>query len=77
MPEWRANLDSESGPGGAIARTLEGYDDLGAELGIRTRQAAIVSGPRGTRTLQDGPTLAQIERAIEASGSAPAPPASA
>ena len=59
-------LDRESGPDGAITQTLEGYDDLGAELGIRIRQAAIVSGPGGTRTLQDGPTLARIERAIEA-----------
>jgi hypothetical protein len=64
VPEWRATLDRESGPDGAIARTLEGYAELGSELGIRIRQAAIVSGPSGTRTLQDGPTLAQIERAI-------------
>ena len=41
-------------------------NELGTELGIRTRQAAIVSGPGGTRTLQDGPSLAQIEAAIEA-----------
>lgn len=66
VPEWRATLDRESGSDGAIAKTLEGYDELGIELGIRTRQAAIVNGPRGTRALQDGPTLAQIERAIEA-----------
>ena len=66
VPEWRAYLDSESGPDGAITSILEGYNDLGADLGIRTRQAAIVSGPRGTRTLQDGPTLAQMEQAIEA-----------
>ncbi len=66
VPEWRATLDSESGPDGAITNTLNGYNELGTQLGIRTRQAAIVSGPRGTRTLQDGPTLAQIEQAIEA-----------
>ena len=66
VPEWEAYLDRESGSDGAIARGAEGYERLGAELGIRTRQAAIVSGPGGTRTLQDGPTLAQIERAIEA-----------
>ena len=66
VPEWRATLDRESGPDGAITKTLEGYADLGADLGIRIRQAAIVSGPGGTRTLQDGPTLAQIERAIAA-----------
>jgi hypothetical protein len=28
--------------------------------------AAIVDGPRGVRTLQDGPDLGQIERAIAA-----------
>lgn len=66
VPVWRATLDRESGSEGAITRTLEGYADLGADLGIRIRQAAIVSGPGGTRTLQDGPTLAQIERAIAA-----------
>jgi thioredoxin family protein len=66
VPGWRATLDRESGPGGTIARTLEGYNDLGADLGIRTRQAAIVSGPGGTRTLQDGPTLSQVEQAIAA-----------
>jgi protein-disulfide isomerase len=65
VPEWRATLDRESGPDGSITKTLDGYAALGADLGIRIRQAAIVSGPRGTRTLQDGPTLAQIEQAIE------------
>ena len=50
----------------AISKRLEGYEELGRDLGIRVRQAAIVTGPNGTKTLQDGPTLAQIERAIEA-----------
>jgi protein-disulfide isomerase len=68
VAEWRAFLDSERGPDGEITETLEGYAALGADLGIRTRQATIVSGPRGTVTLQDGPTLAQIERAIAAVG---------
>ena len=65
VPEWQRYLDRESGSGGAIATTLEGYDKLGAGLGIRTGQAAIISGPRGTRTLQDGAGPAAIERAIE------------
>ena len=67
-PQWRAYLDGNGGSGGAIARRLDGYEQLGANLGIRTRQAAIVNGPRGTRTLQDGPTLGQIEGAIRAVG---------
>ncbi len=65
-PEWLDYLESEGQSGGPIDRKLEGYEQLGADLGIRTRQAAIVSGPHGTRTLQDGPSLAAIEAAIEA-----------
>jgi protein-disulfide isomerase len=64
--EWREYLDEESGDGGAITRTLEGYEQLGTQLGIRTRPAAVVSGPGGTRTLQDGPSLDEVERSIEA-----------
>lgn len=66
VPEWRDYLESEGGEDGAITATLEGYEELGTELGIRAEPAAIVSGPRGTRTLQDTPRLAQIEKAIEA-----------
>jgi hypothetical protein len=64
--KWRDYLDREGGSSGAIAGKLEGYDELGTRLGIRTGQAAIVSGPSGTRTLQDGPSAGRIERAIEA-----------
>ena len=64
--EWERVLEREAGSDGPISRRLEGYDLLGAELGIRTRPAMIVSGPEGTRTLQDGPSLAQVEAAIEA-----------
>ena len=65
VPEWQQYLDREDGSDGAITRTLEGYEDLGTKLGIRAGQAMIVTGPDGTRTLQDGPGLAQIGRAIE------------
>jgi protein-disulfide isomerase len=66
FPEWKDDLEENGGPDGAIAKRLEGYEELGSDLGIRVRQAAIVSGPNGTETLQDGPSLGQIERAIEA-----------
>jgi protein-disulfide isomerase len=65
-PEWLEYLEDNGGADGAISRKLSAYDELGTKLGIRTRQAAIVTGPRGTRTLQDGPSLAQFEAAIEA-----------
>jgi len=64
-PEWEEDLEENGAPGGAIDKRLEGYEKLGRELGIRVRQAAIVSGPNGTQTLQDGPSLGQIERAIK------------
>jgi len=66
VPEWQEYLDREGGSDGQIARTLEGYEDLGTKLGIRVGQAMIVSGPAGTRMLQDGPTLSQVEKTIEA-----------
>ena len=66
VPEWQRYLDGHGGSGGSIATTLEGYEDLGMRLGIRAGQAMIVSGPGGTRVLQDGPSLGRVERAIEA-----------
>jgi protein-disulfide isomerase len=65
-PEWLEYLEDNGSSDGAINQKLKGYDELGRGLGIRTGQAAIVSGPHGTQTLQDGPTLAEIEAAIEA-----------
>lgn len=65
-PEWLSYLEEDGGSGGPIDRRLESYDELGTQLGIRTRQAMIVSGPNGARTLQDGPSLAEVEAAIEA-----------
>lgn len=66
FPEWKEDLERNLDGEGPISQRLDGYEELGSDLGIRVRQAAIVTGPEGTRTLQDGPTLGQIERAIEA-----------
>jgi protein-disulfide isomerase len=65
VPEWHEYLQQEGGSDGTIAKTLEGYEELGTRLGIRTRPAMIVTGPVGTRTLQDGPPLARVEQAVE------------
>jgi protein-disulfide isomerase len=65
-PEWEAALEQLGQSDGPIARRLESYEELGQQLDIRTGQAMIVSGPSGTETLQDSPTLGEIERAIEA-----------
>jgi protein-disulfide isomerase len=65
-PEWLEYLEENGGSDGAISKKLQGDDELGRGLSIRTGQAAIVSGPHGTKTLQDGPALGEIEAAIEA-----------
>jgi protein-disulfide isomerase len=67
IPEWEEDLeDNAAGPDGAISERLAGYEELGRGLGIRVRHAMIIAGPNGTETLQDGPSLGQVERAIEA-----------
>lgn len=65
-PEWLAYLEDNGGSGGAIDEMLQGDEELGRDLGIRTGQGMIVSGPNGTQTLQEGPSLAEVEAAIEA-----------
>jgi hypothetical protein len=68
VPEWQRYLDRQGGSDGAIASTLEGYEELGRRLGIRAGLGMIVSGPGGTQTLQDSPGPSQVERAIDAVG---------
>lgn len=62
---WEKAMESSlNDPDSPIAQQLAEYEELGRDLKIRTGQAAIVTGPNGTRTLQDGASLAEIERAI-------------
>jgi hypothetical protein len=64
--EWeKAREEAEAGEG-PIPGRLKSDAELGESLGIRFGQAMIVNGPAGTRTLQDDPSLGQIEAAIEA-----------
>jgi Thioredoxin len=65
FPEWQEYMEENGGPEGPITKKLEGNDELGTKLGIRTGQAAIITGPGGTQTLQEGPSLGQIEQGIE------------
>jgi len=62
--EWEQTLEEQGQADGPISRRLAAYEELGRGLGIRTGQAAIVTGPNGTITLQDGAGLGEIERAI-------------
>lgn len=64
LEEWNEDLEENGAPGGSIDKRLEGYEELGRNLKIRTGQGMIVSGPSGTVTLQEGPSLAEVEAAI-------------
>jgi protein-disulfide isomerase len=64
IEEWEQDLEDNGVPGGAIDQRLEGYEKLGRDLKIRTGQGMIVNGPNGTVTLQEGPSLREVEGAI-------------
>jgi protein-disulfide isomerase len=66
IEEWNQDLEEAKVSDSPIQKRLEGYEELGRNLGIRYGQAMIVNGPNGTRTLQEGPSLSQVERAIAA-----------
>ena len=66
IEEWERDLEENGGADGAIQKRLEGYEELGRNLGIRVGQGMLVTGPGGTETLQEGPSLAEVERAIAA-----------
>jgi protein-disulfide isomerase len=64
LAEWESDLEANGQSGGPIDRRLEGYEELGRDLGIRKGQGMVVTGPNGTITLQEGPSLAEVEAAI-------------
>jgi protein-disulfide isomerase len=64
IEEWDADLKENGQNGGPIEERLESYDELGRNLEIRTGQGMVINGPSGTVTLQEGPSLAEVEAAI-------------
>lgn len=64
LEEWGSALEKSGASDGAIQKRLEGYEELGRNLGIRVGGGMVVSGPHGTQTLQEGPSLAEVEKAI-------------
>jgi protein-disulfide isomerase len=64
LREWEQDLEEKGLAGGAIEKRLESQEELARGLEIRTGQGMIVNGPNGTVTLQEGPSLAEVEAAI-------------
>jgi protein-disulfide isomerase len=64
IEEWNTDLEDNGQHGGPIEKRLKGEDELGRNLEIRTGQGMVISGPSETVTLQEGPSLAEVEAAI-------------
>jgi protein-disulfide isomerase len=64
-PEWEEDLEKGKEPNSTMTRSLEAQEELGSKLGIRFGQAMVIEGPHGNETLQENPTLKEVERAIE------------
>jgi hypothetical protein len=66
IEEWASDLEAAKDSDSAIQKRLEGYEELGRNLGIRVGQGMVVTGPQGTETLQEGPSPREVEQAIAA-----------
>jgi protein-disulfide isomerase len=64
IEEWESDLEKAKASDSTVQKRLEASEELGRNLGIRVGQGMVVSGPNGTKTLQEGPTLAEVEAAI-------------
>ena len=63
--EWEQAFEEGKEKGSAMEKSLLAQEELGSKLGIRYGLAMIVNGPAGSVTLQENPTLPEVEKAIE------------
>jgi hypothetical protein len=66
--EWEKAFEEGQEPGSPMTKGLEAQQELGSKLGIRYGLAMVIEGPRGNETLQENPSLGEVERAIEKVG---------
>lgn len=64
--EWQEAFDQGREPGSPMTASLAAQQELGSKLGIRYGIAMVIEGPKGSETLQENPTLKEVEKAIEA-----------
>jgi hypothetical protein len=62
--EWEEAFEQGQEPGSPMTASLEAQQELGSKLGIRYGLAMVIEGPRGNETLQENPTLKEVEAAI-------------
>ncbi|HTR75374.1 MAG TPA: thioredoxin domain-containing protein [Solirubrobacterales bacterium] len=63
--EWKEAFEAGREPGSAMEKSLLAQEELGSKLGIRYGLAMVLEGPNGNETLQENPTLKEVETAIE------------
>jgi protein-disulfide isomerase len=63
--EWQEAFEQGQEPNSPMNASLAAQQELGSKLGIRYGLAFVIEGPRGNETLQENPTLAEVEQAIE------------
>jgi hypothetical protein len=62
--EWEEAFEEGKASGSTTEKSLLAQEELGSKLGIRFGLAMVIEGPRGNQTLQENPTLKEVERAI-------------
>jgi hypothetical protein len=63
--EWEEAFQDGQGPDTPMTRSLAAQQELGSKLGIRYGLAMVIEGSHGNVTLQENPSLKEVERAIE------------
>lgn len=63
--EWEEAFEKGKIAGSPMEQSLLAQEELGSKLGIRYGLAMVLEGPGGNETLQENPTLGEVERAIE------------
>ncbi len=61
---WKADYEAGIEPDSDVVTRLEEQDKLAIDLELRAAPALVISGPGGTRVLQDAPDPATIESTI-------------
>jgi protein-disulfide isomerase len=66
VAEWLSDYEDGLERDSAVRRRLAADEGLASQLEIRAEPAVYVEGPSGDRLLQDSPSAARIESAVEA-----------
>ncbi|HEY2479161.1 MAG TPA: thioredoxin domain-containing protein [Solirubrobacterales bacterium] len=62
--EWEESFLQGREPDSPMERNLKAQEELGSKLGIRYGLAMVIEGPGGNETLQENPSLKEVEAAI-------------